>query len=796
MASHPSCSRAREALMDARAVPGGHYLPQGTTPYFKHSAVVRILREFPVQDIFLCDCSNCHLYADVQGGVDNRRAHFDEEELLGEYAAIYALLIVLRYPGLISVFRDNEAILGRSYMSDKQLGFLNQHNGLTSNQPAIVREEILEHQHQFQVRQFIARTVVTKINESEILPIHNETHVGEGDFGAVYAFDVPEEYLHDSLKVFKTKRFARKIFNQSHGRAPAAREWVNQLYVNKLQHSNLMLALAAFELPAQFFIILELAQSTLYKYLLSDGKSDGNAFTPRQLWNQVHGLASGLAYLHGTTVKGGKWTGGKIFHMDLKPSNVLIVNGIMKIADFGLSTHMPWPTSTESEDREGSKVGGNGWYAPPTGGASYAYDMYSLGAIISEIACFDVGKSMLVQKYRQSRLDDKIEGQQHGSRQFFYPDGHDMKKSVTSGHQWILDVVQASKSPLARRKLQEWQEEFFRQDLFDIIESMLHKSKQERPKAEVVAKQLGIFFKRADDVISRRCSAAEDRPHEVDIWGETLDGTVDTSPPDHPEHIFVAHLDGQKCGLWLYLDTPSGYLKIRQFVCTYDQDRKQERSKELEIYVDRKQSYLFKGVVPLYVHDIANASLSLVKSEVPQPITYKFRTISEALLFQGLLTGQHVHQGVSFGLESFSFRQKRRFKSTREISFSRPAFLQLWTDRILRDGEPQAPLMVTNCFIQNDPGLKEFILPPTVAVIRLAKLKTYSVDITNGIPLMLQEEPKYTEYREARLFLENENDKTTFWSILVELQTAWHENQPVFELEEPVPNHFFAPMNR
>lgn len=140
------------------------------------------------------------MYANPQDGVHNRAVHYDEKELLGEYAAIYGLLIYLRYPSLISAFRRHQVFLDESYLSGEQLLFLDKCNVL---EPKNVRKEILDNQHRFQVRQFIVRNVFSEIGEREILPIHDEKLVGEGDFGAVYAFDIPDEYLHESLKVFK-----------------------------------------------------------------------------------------------------------------------------------------------------------------------------------------------------------------------------------------------------------------------------------------------------------------------------------------------------------------------------------------------------------------------------------------------------------------------------------------------------------------------------------------------------------------------------------------------------------------
>jgi serine/threonine protein kinase len=287
-----------------------------------------------------------------------------------------------------------------------------------------------------------------------------------------------------------------------------------------------MEAIAAFEHGSMFCIVFELAQCTLWTFL--EGTSS-LTYVSQDLWSQVQGLVSGLRYLHGEKVHGVEQENEKMYHMDLKPSNILIVNKVMKIADFGLSEYRLGPPASESILFGDSKHEGAQVYAPPArpGPPSDKIDIYSLGAIISEIACYDIGGAKEVTRYRDQRKKDRLPNDSQGSDssiRFYYPYTFGLKESVIRQHERLLDATNPTGDTQIEGDLDQWQETFYEQGPFRLIERMLHRSEAERPTAIDVEAELDLHVRQASRAI---------RGSGIDIWEVAVNGTrlLKTKPP-------------------------------------------------------------------------------------------------------------------------------------------------------------------------------------------------------------------------------------------------------------------------
>lgn len=141
---------------------------------------------------------------------------------------------------------------------------------------------------------------------------------------------------------------------------------------HKLSHPNIVLLLAVSQNPDQYWMILEKMDGDLLDYI--------NAHTRISFAEKLDfatQITTGVEYLHNVA---------KVLHRDLKSENVLISNGNLKIADFGLSTPI---SETKQSPGRGYILGPWQGYAPELINKRAPFtlktDIYSLGILLNEI---------------------------------------------------------------------------------------------------------------------------------------------------------------------------------------------------------------------------------------------------------------------------------------------------------------------------------------------------------------------------------------------------------------------------
>jgi len=221
-----------------------------------------------------------------------------------------------------------------------------------------------------------------------------------------------------------------------------------------------MPALGAYWHGDIFFILQEEADMSLHDYL---SKGQGVIYKSSDLWRQVQGLAEGINILHNL------YQGTKIaYHQDLKPANILIVRGIMKIADFGLLEFKP--VLLDETGSTGVVSSHNtGYYAPPRQGQyTRKDDIWSLACIISELATADIQGRDEIPKYREARTADG----QHGRDTPAFFLGTHVKNQVLDRHRQLQRMIQTQEPTGQDDTTSVFQRKFYTAAFFALLNSM------------------------------------------------------------------------------------------------------------------------------------------------------------------------------------------------------------------------------------------------------------------------------------------------------------------------------------
>ena len=188
-----------------------------------------------------------------------------------------------------------------------------------------------------------------------------EERIGRGGFGEVWRSTAPGGM----------KKAIKFVFG-NHDESRATRELRSLERIKGVRHPFL-LTLERFEIvDNQLVIVTELADESL-EDVQARYRDNGSCGIPRDaLLSHLHDAADALDYLHDSY---------QLQHLDIKPGNLLMIGGHVKVADFGLLKDL--------RDVDCSVVGGlTPIYAPPElfdGRPSMNSDQYSLAVMYQEL---------------------------------------------------------------------------------------------------------------------------------------------------------------------------------------------------------------------------------------------------------------------------------------------------------------------------------------------------------------------------------------------------------------------------
>ncbi|MCJ1271178.1 hypothetical protein MMC22_011077 [Lobaria immixta] len=670
--------------------------------------VKRILKEGPIEQLFLCPCHNCESFSGCSA--PDRRKYYREAELADKYAIIWALLITLNYSGLIYEFQKNEITLHQR-LHEGHLRFL---NTLISGDIANdVIERILNDQFKFFARPFEIRDVERRIPEDEALAIEEDKEpVGQGDSGEVFAFRILEEYKGEGFRDFKPTngKFARKIF-QPKKQTSGCDEWCKSVQIHNLlekPHPHIVAILAAFHYGVTFSIIFPLAECSLEEYF-----QEKTPYKPDFIWTQMQGVAQGLAFLHGLRNgedgKNKKQKGKEDFiiiayHLDLKPANILIMRGgankedvTFQIADFGLSTikNRILSEKSVSDSGDAGNQGGYTTYAPPeqqrSGAKHYAgHDLWSLSAIFSEVATHDIrprgeAKSSL-RKYRTDRTMDR-EVAHWGSTSFY--NGDKLKESVNSQHRDLLKCVQDQHLEEPGYDVYSWQRYFYQEPFFKLITQMLNTEPTRRGTAIDVADALQELLEetKRQQHDARAHVRVDFRPEPMlqNIWEEARTGKLQKS--------YSIPLDTYYVRAYCQVPTSDNPMKCvaffsddddLQIIRYFNPDSADKTDKNIKIQRHRQSEVT--GMMPFYATkptraiDQSLGSHEISICETRRNEIFSFISLEDAYDFQRFLIKQYP-QSKFYAVSRVALKGKRFHRSSPPMEGK--LYLQLWCNHDL-----------------------------------------------------------------------------------------------------------------
>ena len=201
----PACERARDQLVNIEEDTSVRILPRGSTKYFPRRQIIKILEDFPLEDIFACACSTC---TRLSGTASHERAQSRDKRLLimPEYAQLYALLIYHNYAGLMPFFLETRSPLNSLPLEKADIERrLRTHTPLDDSQRNTIARDLERSRHQFDIQPVAASNSIIRLDlrmHDYILPIQEVgTALGRGNFATVYAIKILDEYVDDSLRL-------------------------------------------------------------------------------------------------------------------------------------------------------------------------------------------------------------------------------------------------------------------------------------------------------------------------------------------------------------------------------------------------------------------------------------------------------------------------------------------------------------------------------------------------------------------------------------------------------------------
>ncbi|KEY73053.1 hypothetical protein S7711_06126 [Stachybotrys chartarum IBT 7711] len=232
-------------------------------------------------------------------------------------------------------------------------------------QEAVTVDKFFNHQIYF-CTVVILRGTETKVCHPALqrLPyIEKPREIGRGSFGIVYKVRVAKRHLFDPSDAWEntdTEDLARKDYVMKTERPWMERDILDTVLNNSAGGcKNILQSLGSIQIENTYSLFMELADHDLDDYMTNLHTLAPNTLQKAELIRCAAGLASGLDFLH-TKLRSRDNAELVCYHMDLKPSNILISRDaardensqIWKLSDFGMA-RVKIKRSTHNIESEG-----------------------------------------------------------------------------------------------------------------------------------------------------------------------------------------------------------------------------------------------------------------------------------------------------------------------------------------------------------------------------------------------------------------------------------------------------------
>ena len=195
-----------------------------------------------------------------------------------------------------------------------------------------------------------------------------QRHIGSGTFGQIYEAIGP-----DGIKV-AIKDF---IFPFDEGRINSST--VAEITALKmLDHPNIVSISGSIIEGKRLWMIMELGDKSLDRVI------ESKPLELKLIKKYMRDLVLGLLHCHRNY----------IVHRDIKPDNILLINGTLKLSDFGASQSIRDLSTSAETDKTTGNVG-TMWYRPPElffedRTTWFGLDVWSLGCVFAEMITGEV----------------------------------------------------------------------------------------------------------------------------------------------------------------------------------------------------------------------------------------------------------------------------------------------------------------------------------------------------------------------------------------------------------------------